>query len=141
MRDSGLFAVVANTWFCGLQSSTFRRGMIPVSLTGRADGTVRYSAEATAMLRAMKDATIADARAVLATATAKEGFSVGDQPPWTSQLVDELTPAHILLLRFLEHPGGALESSGGSWAEPGPHSAHVNLAAMLEVVPLREWRS
>lgn len=26
LRDSGLFAVVANTWFWGLQSSTFRRG-------------------------------------------------------------------------------------------------------------------
>ncbi|MEV6415143.1 heavy-metal-associated domain-containing protein [Kribbella sp. NPDC051718] len=56
LRDSGLFAVVANTWFWGLQSSTFRRGMIPVAL---AEGTLRYTAETTRMLRAMKDATIA----------------------------------------------------------------------------------
>ena len=62
MRDSGMFAVVANTWFWGLQSSTFRRGMIPVVLTARDDGTVRYSSDSTTVLRAMKAATIADAR-------------------------------------------------------------------------------
>jgi copper chaperone CopZ len=62
LRDSGIFAVVANTWFWGLQSSTFRRGMLPVALEGRPDRTVRYTAESTAMLRAMKDATIAQAR-------------------------------------------------------------------------------
>ncbi|GAA3585141.1 heavy-metal-associated domain-containing protein [Kribbella ginsengisoli] len=56
LRDSGLFAVVANTWFWGLQSSTFRRGMIPVA---PADGTTRYTAETTRMLRTMKDAVIA----------------------------------------------------------------------------------
>jgi len=78
LRDSGLFAVVANTWFWGLQSSTFRRGMSPVALTARADGTVRYTTESTTMLRAMKDATIADAHTVLAAAMAEEGLSVGD---------------------------------------------------------------
>jgi copper chaperone CopZ len=36
--------------------------MIPVALTTRVDGTVRYTIESTTMLRAMKDATIADAR-------------------------------------------------------------------------------
>ncbi|MGW6276212.1 heavy-metal-associated domain-containing protein [Kribbella sp. NPDC055071] len=61
LRDSGVFAVVANTWFWGLQSSTFRRGMLPVVLEGRPDGTLRYTSESSAMLRAMKDATIARA--------------------------------------------------------------------------------
>jgi copper chaperone CopZ len=61
LRDSGIFAVVANTWFWGLQSSTFRRGMIPVRLKTQKDGTVRYTAETTSALRAMKDRAIAEA--------------------------------------------------------------------------------
>ncbi len=60
MRDSGIFGVVANTWFWGLQSSTFRRGMIPVRLRVQ-DGMVRYAAETTSILRAMKDVAIAEA--------------------------------------------------------------------------------
>ncbi|MEU0090007.1 heavy-metal-associated domain-containing protein [Kribbella sp. NPDC006257] len=60
IRDSGIFGVVANTWFWGLQSSTFRRGMIPVRLRIQ-DGMVRYAAETTSILRAMKDVAIAEA--------------------------------------------------------------------------------
>lgn len=78
MRDSGIFAVVANTWFWGLQSSTFRRGMIPVALTTRDGGTVRYTTESTVNLRAMKDATIAEAHAVLRRAVEEEGLTVAD---------------------------------------------------------------
>ncbi|MGZ0145956.1 heavy-metal-associated domain-containing protein [Kribbella sp. WER1] len=59
LRDSGIFGVVANTWFWGLQSETFRRGMIPVSLTSRPDGGVAYTTESRILLRAMKDAAIA----------------------------------------------------------------------------------
>jgi copper chaperone CopZ len=61
LRESGIFAVVANTWFWGLQSSTFRRGMIPVRLEAQPDGPVRYIGETTSMLRAMKGVAIADA--------------------------------------------------------------------------------
>lgn len=53
LRDSGIFAVVANTWHWGLQSATFRRGMIPVALESHG-GSVRYTAESTATLRALK---------------------------------------------------------------------------------------
>ncbi|WP_157630743.1 copper chaperone [Kribbella catacumbae] len=76
LRDSGIFAMVANTWFWGLQSSTFRRGMIPASLMSHADSTVRYTSDSAAMLRAMKDAAISDAKAVMRRATAEEGLSI-----------------------------------------------------------------
>jgi copper chaperone CopZ len=55
LRDAGIFAVVANTWHWGLQSSTFRRGMIPVAL----DARLRYTAESTATLRTLKTQAIA----------------------------------------------------------------------------------
>lgn len=74
MRDSGIFAAVAARWFWELQASTFRRGMIPVRLVTQPDGSVRYSPESIAVLRAMKDATLADARAVMRRATTKEGL-------------------------------------------------------------------
>lgn len=59
LRDSGIFAVVANTWHWGLQSSTFRRGMIPIAFESRADGRLRYTAESTATLRTLKAQAIA----------------------------------------------------------------------------------
>ncbi|WP_433665053.1 heavy-metal-associated domain-containing protein [Nocardia sp. CA-128927] len=76
MHESGLFAAVATRWYWELQASTYRRGMIPVTLIVQPDGTVRYSAETVAMLRAMKDATIADAHTVMRRATHVEGLSV-----------------------------------------------------------------
>ncbi len=76
LRDSGVFAVVGSTWYWELQASTFRRGMIPVSFVTAGDGTVRYPAEVAAMLRAMKNATIAQAHAVMARATGAEGLTV-----------------------------------------------------------------
>ncbi|MBF6300108.1 heavy-metal-associated domain-containing protein [Nocardia amamiensis] len=78
MRDSGLFAAVATRWYWELQASTYRRGMIPVGLVAQPDGTVRYSAETVATLRAMKDATIADAHAVMHRATTAEGRTVAE---------------------------------------------------------------
>ncbi|WP_280491751.1 heavy-metal-associated domain-containing protein [Nocardia asiatica] len=75
---SGIFAAVATRWFWELQASTYRRGMIPATLVAQSDGTVRYSAETVATLRAMKDATIADAHAVMERATTGEGLTVAE---------------------------------------------------------------
>ncbi|MGW5381909.1 heavy-metal-associated domain-containing protein [Nocardia sp. NPDC003963] len=76
LRDSGIFTAVATRWFWELQASTYRRGMIPVTLRTEPDGSVRYSAQSVATLRAMKDATIADAHRVMDRATTEEGLSV-----------------------------------------------------------------
>ncbi|MBF6170858.1 heavy-metal-associated domain-containing protein [Nocardia blacklockiae] len=76
MRDSGIFAAVATRWFWELQASTYRRGMIPAAFARQPDGTVRYTADTVATLRAMKDATITDAHAVMRRATTTEGLSV-----------------------------------------------------------------
>lgn len=76
MRESGIFGAVATRWYWELQASTYRRGMIPVTFVTQRDGTVRYTAETVATLRAMKDATIADAHAVMRRATTLEGLSV-----------------------------------------------------------------
>ncbi|MEU7632549.1 heavy metal-associated domain-containing protein [Nocardia sp. NPDC049220] len=78
IQDSGLFAAVATRWFWELQASTYRRGMIPVTLVAQPNGAVRYSAETVATLRAMKDATIADAHTVMRRATTVEGLSIPD---------------------------------------------------------------
>lgn len=59
LQESGIFGVVANTWHWGLQSETYRRGMIPVSLEARADGGVAYTGTSRTLLRAMKDAKLA----------------------------------------------------------------------------------
>ncbi|WP_410877174.1 heavy-metal-associated domain-containing protein [Nocardia sp. A7] len=74
INDSGIFTAVATRWFWELQASTFRRGMIPVRLAIQPDGSVRYTADSIAVLRAMKDATIADAHAVMRRATTEEGL-------------------------------------------------------------------
>ncbi|MEV5832527.1 heavy-metal-associated domain-containing protein [Nocardia sp. NPDC052112] len=76
IHDSGIFAAVATRWYWELQASTYRRGMIPVTLAAQPDGTVRYTADTAATLRAMKDATIEDAHTVMRRATRAEGLSV-----------------------------------------------------------------
>ncbi|MBF6328004.1 heavy-metal-associated domain-containing protein [Nocardia transvalensis] len=76
MRDSGIFAAVATRWYWELQASSYRRGMIPVTFATQPDGTVRYTADTVAILRAMKDSTIADAHTVMRRATITEGLSV-----------------------------------------------------------------
>ncbi|WP_405179255.1 heavy-metal-associated domain-containing protein [Nocardia sp. NBC_01377] len=74
MRDSGLFTAVATRWFWELQASTYRRGMIPVTLDADPGGRLRYSPRSIATLRAMKDATIADAHTVMTRARTVEGL-------------------------------------------------------------------
>ncbi|WP_084486617.1 heavy-metal-associated domain-containing protein [Nocardia sienata] len=76
LHDSGIFTAVATRWFWELQASTYRRGMIPVSLRAEPGGPVRYTAESIATLRSMKDATIADAHRVMDRATTEEGLTV-----------------------------------------------------------------
>jgi copper chaperone CopZ len=97
MRDSGIFAVVASTWYWELQASTFRRGMIPVSLVAGPGGTVRYSAQATATLRAMKDATIAEAHTVMARATSGEGLTVAQAVQKYHHDLDLISKQYALL--------------------------------------------
>ncbi|TWD73016.1 hypothetical protein FB561_6900 [Kribbella amoyensis] len=100
LRDSDLFAVVANTWFWGLQAATFRRGMIPVSLVTQADGRVRYSSRTTEILRAMKLLSIAEARSVLDRAAAEEGLS----PERAQRKYDAVAPRQYAFLPAGEHP-------------------------------------
>lgn len=97
MHRSGLFAVVAAQWYWELQASTYRRGMIPARLTGAGDGLVRYSGESLDVLRAMKDATIADAHAVLARATEEEGMSVEEAVRHYHDDLDVISRQYALL--------------------------------------------
>ncbi|MEV0030091.1 heavy-metal-associated domain-containing protein [Nocardia sp. NPDC050793] len=97
MRDSGLFAAIATRWFWELQASTYRRGMIPVTLAAQPDGTVRYTAESVAVLRAMKDATIADAHTAMRRATTVEGLSVADAIAKYHEDLDLISRQYALL--------------------------------------------
>lgn len=106
LRDSGIFSVVANTWFWGLQSSTFRRGMIPVRLVTQDDGTVRYAAETVDVLREMKQTAIADAHETLRRATVEEGLTVEEALRKYDVLLGEISRQYALL------PAG---SSPGAW--------------------------
>ena len=74
MWDSGLYGTVASTWYWELQASTYRRGMIPVSLEG-SGGRLRYTADTVSLLAEMKRRTIADAHAVMDQAR-EEGLGV-----------------------------------------------------------------
>lgn len=78
IHDSGLFSSVATRWFWELQASTYRRGMIPAALRSGPNGAVRYCAQTVATLRAMKDATVADAHEVMHRATTDEHLSTED---------------------------------------------------------------
>ncbi|WP_371402152.1 heavy-metal-associated domain-containing protein [Kribbella sp. NBC_00662] len=97
LRDSGIFSVVANTWFWGLQSSTFRRGMIPVRLVTQDDGTVRYAAETVDVLREMKQTAIADAHETLRRATVEEGLTVEEALRKYDVLLGEISRQYALL--------------------------------------------
>jgi copper chaperone CopZ len=77
MARGGLFAAVAGQWYWELQASTYRRGMIPARLEVTAEGQIRYTAETVSVLRQMKDATIADAHAVMHRATTAEAMTAG----------------------------------------------------------------
>ncbi|WP_228001523.1 heavy-metal-associated domain-containing protein [Nocardia australiensis] len=76
MHESGIFSAIATRWYWELQASTYRRGMVPVTLATQSDGTMRYTADTVATLRAMKDATIEDAHTIMRRATRTEGLSV-----------------------------------------------------------------
>jgi len=114
LRDSGIFAVVAGTWYWELQASTFRRGMIPVSFVPGPGGTVRYPAEAVAMLRAMKEATIAEAHAVMARAVTEEQLTVAEAVRKYYHDLDQIAKQYALLpdgeqprcLAVMTHPVG-----------------------------------
>jgi copper chaperone CopZ len=103
LRDSGIFTAVATRWFWELQASTYRRGMIPVSLRAEPGGSVRYTAESIAMLRAMKDATIADAHRVMDRATTEEGLTVPAAIARYHDDLDLISRQYALLPRG-EHP-------------------------------------
>ncbi|MEU2120876.1 heavy-metal-associated domain-containing protein [Nocardia niwae] len=101
LRASGIFAAVATRWFWELQASTYRRGMIPVTLVAQPDGALRYSAETVATLRAMKDATIADAHTVMERATTAEGLTVAEAIAKYHDDLDLISRQYALL------PGGS----------------------------------
>jgi copper chaperone CopZ len=141
MRESGIFGVVASTWYWELQASTFRRGMIPVSFVAGADGTVRYPAEVVAMLRAMKAATIAQAHAVMAGATTKEGLTVGQAVQKYHHELDLIAKQYALLGEG-EQPrclGQMTHTIGGQRfsVQPGVVSAYVEtFVALLDLVEI-----
>ncbi|GGK98304.1 heavy-metal-associated domain-containing protein [Nocardia jinanensis] len=119
LRDSGIFTAVATRWFWELQASTYRRGMIPVTLRTGTDRSVRYSSQSVATLRAMKDATVADAHRVMDRAITEEGLSV---PAAIARYHDDLDlisrqyallPAgeHPICLAAVTHSAGAASSA------------------------------
>lgn len=141
MRDSGIFAVVASTWYWELQASTFRRGMIPVSFAAGPGGTVRYPPETAAMLRAMKDATIAQARAVMARATTEEGLTVAQAVQKYHHGLD-LIARQYALLGETEQPrclGQMVHAIGGQRfsVQPGVVAAYVEtFVRLLDLVEI-----
>jgi len=141
MRDCGIFGVVASTWYWELQASTFRRGMIPVSFVTAPDGTVRYPPEVVAMLRAMKDATIARAHAVMARATREEGLSIWQAVQKYHHELDLIAKQYALLAEG-EQPrclGQMAHTIGGQRfsVQPGVISAYVEtFAALLDRVEI-----
>jgi len=143
LRDSGIFGVVASTWYWELQASTFRRGMIPVSFVPGPGGTVRYRARDLATLRAMKDATIAEARAVMARATGEEGLSTAQAVRKYHHELDLIARQYALLpdgeqprcLAQMTHTIGGERFS----IQPGVVSAYVEtFAALLDRVEISQ---
>lgn len=97
IHDSGIFNAVATRWYWELQASTYRRGMIPVTLIAQPDGTVRYSAETVAVLRSMKDGTIEDAHTVMRRAVNVEKMSVADAITKYHDELDVISRQYALL--------------------------------------------
>ena len=143
LHCSGIFALVASTWYWELQASTFRRGMIPVSFEIGPGGAVRYPARVTAMLRAMKDATIAQAHAVMARATSEEGLSVAEAVRKYHHELDLIAKQYALLpdgeqprcLGQMTHTVGGQRFS----VQPGVVSAFIEtFAALLGLIEIAE---
>lgn len=103
LRDSEIFSVVASTWYWELQASTHRRGMIPVRFEPRGDGLLRYTPAGVALLRAMKDRTIAVAQEVIDHATTVEGLSLAEAVHRYHVELDEVSRQYALLAPG-EHP-------------------------------------
>jgi len=143
LRDSGIFAVVASTWYWELQASTFRRGMIPVSFAAGPGGTVRYPAEVSAMLRAMKDATIAQAHAVMTRATSQEGLSTWRAVQKYHHELDVIAKQYALLgqgeqPRCLGQMTHTIDGQRFS-VQPGVVAAYVEtFAALLDLVEITQ---
>ncbi|MEU6137565.1 copper chaperone [Nocardioides sp. NPDC047086] len=95
MYASGLYGTVASTWFWELQASTYRRGMIPVSLEGAGD-RLRYTADTVALLAEMKRRTIADAHEVMDRAH-HEGLGVRAAIQRHHVELDEISRQYALL--------------------------------------------
>jgi copper chaperone CopZ len=135
LRDSGIFAVVAGTWYWELQASTFRRGMIPVSFVPGPGASVRYSADAVAMLRAMKEATIAQAHAVMSRAVTEEKLTVAEAVQKYYHDLDLIAKQYALLpdgeqprcLAQMTHSFGGRRFS----VQPGVAGAYVETFARL----------
>jgi len=135
LRDSGIFAVVARTWYWELQASTFRRGMIPVSFAPGPGTSVRYPAETVAMLRAMKEATIAEAHAVMSRAVTEEKLTVTEAVQKYYHDLDQIAKQYALLpdgeqprcLAVMTHPVGGQRFS----VQPGVIDTYVETFARL----------
>ncbi|MGV9409386.1 heavy-metal-associated domain-containing protein [Nocardia sp. NPDC003693] len=97
MRDSSIYGAVATRWYWELQASSYRRGMIAAGFTTQPDGTVRYSLETVATLRAMKDATIEDAHRVMRRATLVEKLSVQEAIAKYHDELDVISRQYALL--------------------------------------------
>jgi copper chaperone CopZ len=139
LRDSGIFSVVANTWFWGLQSSTFRRGMIPVRLVPQDDGTVRYAAETVDVLREMKQTAIGDAHETLRRATVEEGLTVDEALRKYDVLLGQISRQYALLPAEEQPRCLANMSVGGVRLLPGVVDTFVEtFVQLLELVEIGE---
>ncbi|MFD3402063.1 heavy-metal-associated domain-containing protein [Kribbella sp. NPDC058693] len=139
LRDSGIFSVVANTWFWGLQSSTFRRGLIPVRLVTVGGGTVRYAAETVDVLREMKQTAIADAHETLRRATVEEGLTVEEALRKYDVLLGEISRQYALLPAGEQPRCLANMSVDGVRLLPGVVDTFVEtFVQLLELVEIEE---
>jgi copper chaperone CopZ len=139
LRDSGIFSVVANTWFWGLQSSTFRRGMIPVRFVAQDGGTVRYAAETVDILRDMKQTAIADAHETLRRATVEEGLTVEEALRKYDVLLGEISRQYALLPAGEQPRCLANMSVDGVRLLPGVVDTFVEtFVQLLELVEIEE---
>lgn len=146
LRDSEIFSVVASTWYWELQASTHRRGMVPVRLEARPGGLLRHTPASIALLRAMKDRTIAAAHEVMSRATGEEGLSLADAVQRYHVELDEVSRQYALLAPG-EHPrclGQAAHDVDGRRVAPLADVAHafvetfVRLLDVVTVVGLPE---
>lgn len=132
MRDDGIFAAVAGQWYWELQASTLRRGMIPVRFTG--DGPLRYTAASVDVLRRMKDATIADAHAVMAKATTVEGLGVAEAVHRYHDDLDLISRQYALL-----PPGTRPRCLAQNTVIPGVVGAFVDVfSSLLDLLDIAE---